>query len=290
VANNRDAILLETVKTHRARLLAAFLFGEMSERRVANDNLKRLIGSVVLAAVVCAGCVGFSLVSSLLAGQAAAKQQQAGEGPPTQPPYVSETFDRTQTAGWGQADLGGAWTLFSDPAAYAVGNGAGTINLTGGQTGGGYLAANLQDSTDLLVSFVAPDASARITVFGRRVSSTQDYRAVIQLTATGQVSVSLAKKELVGPFEPITETVTLLGNPTPGDPMTVRMQVRGTNPTVIRAKVWWGAGAEPPTWTVAANDSSAGLQRPGSIGLAVGATGEDVTFSVLDLVARPANS
>lgn len=76
MANDRDAILLETVKTHRARLVAAFLFGELAERRIANDNLKRVIGGMVLAAVVCAGCVGFSFVASILASQAAAQEDQ----------------------------------------------------------------------------------------------------------------------------------------------------------------------------------------------------------------------
>jgi hypothetical protein len=74
MANDRDAVLLETVKTHRARLLAAFLFGDLEERRVVNDNSKRLIGSIVLAAVICAGCVGFAFVSNLLAEQAAEKE------------------------------------------------------------------------------------------------------------------------------------------------------------------------------------------------------------------------
>jgi len=75
MANNRDTILLETVKTHRARLLAAFLYGELSERRVVNDNVKRLLGSIVLAAVVCTGCVGFALVTSgaVLIGRRSAK-------------------------------------------------------------------------------------------------------------------------------------------------------------------------------------------------------------------------
>jgi hypothetical protein len=69
--NNRDAILLETVNTHRARLLAAFLFGEMAERRIANDNVKRVIGSIVLAAVACAACVGVGFVGHLLGAQSA---------------------------------------------------------------------------------------------------------------------------------------------------------------------------------------------------------------------------
>lgn len=83
MANNRDAILLETVKTHRARLLAAFLFGDLDERRIANDNVKRMIGGMVLGAVACAGCVGFAFVSNLLAEQAAAKEQQTQQIAPT---------------------------------------------------------------------------------------------------------------------------------------------------------------------------------------------------------------
>lgn len=69
---NNDAILLESVKTHRARLRGAFLVGELAERRDVNDNVKRLIGSVVLGAVICAGCVGTSFVLNALADQKAA--------------------------------------------------------------------------------------------------------------------------------------------------------------------------------------------------------------------------
>lgn len=64
---SRDVILVETVKTHRTRLLAALVYGELAERRVPNDNLMRWLGGAVLAAVACAGCIGFALISSLLA-------------------------------------------------------------------------------------------------------------------------------------------------------------------------------------------------------------------------------
>ncbi|MGN7189670.1 MULTISPECIES: hypothetical protein [unclassified Curtobacterium] len=60
--DNDDTILLESVRTHRVRLRGAFLIGGLDERRSVNDNVRRLIGSVVLAAVVCAGCVGTAFV------------------------------------------------------------------------------------------------------------------------------------------------------------------------------------------------------------------------------------
>lgn len=107
---NRDLILLETVKTHRARLASAFVFGELTRRRLANDNVRRLIGGIIAAAVLCVGCVGFSFVSGLLGSQAAAKQAQAGMGPATGTAFVADTFDRTTERGWGTAELGGPWT------------------------------------------------------------------------------------------------------------------------------------------------------------------------------------
>jgi hypothetical protein len=69
VADETDAVLLEAVRTHRARLRGAFLLGELAERRAVNDNLRRVVGSVVLGAVVCAGCVGTALVLHTLADQ-----------------------------------------------------------------------------------------------------------------------------------------------------------------------------------------------------------------------------
>ena len=76
MAGNRDTILLETVRTHRARLLAAFLHGELDERRVVNDNVRRFIASMVLAAIAAAGCVGAGFVIDFLQQQAAQQQLQ----------------------------------------------------------------------------------------------------------------------------------------------------------------------------------------------------------------------
>ena len=43
--------------------------GVISERRVVDDGAKSVIASIVLAAVACAGCVGFSFVQNLLAAK-----------------------------------------------------------------------------------------------------------------------------------------------------------------------------------------------------------------------------
>jgi hypothetical protein len=63
---DRDQVLLESTATHRERVAAALLFGPLDERRKAPTNVRRFVVSVVLAAVACVGCVGFSFVVGLL--------------------------------------------------------------------------------------------------------------------------------------------------------------------------------------------------------------------------------
>ncbi|MCW3156889.1 OCRE domain-containing protein [Micropruina sonneratiae] len=69
-----EQILIETSRTHRQRLGSALAFGELPDRRRANNNAKRAVGSIVAAAVACAACVGTSFVVDLLGRQ---KQEQA---------------------------------------------------------------------------------------------------------------------------------------------------------------------------------------------------------------------
>jgi hypothetical protein len=64
MARDPDAILLESVKVHRGRLRAAFLHGDLRDRRTTNDNVRRFVGSTVIAALVCAGCAGYSFVQA----------------------------------------------------------------------------------------------------------------------------------------------------------------------------------------------------------------------------------
>jgi len=69
--DQRDTVLIEQARIERNRLGAALLYGRIDERRTINDHMKRLMGSIIVAAVACAVCVGISFVSQLLAAQAA---------------------------------------------------------------------------------------------------------------------------------------------------------------------------------------------------------------------------
>ena len=67
--SDRDALLLEAVAVHRDRLAGALVFGPPRARRSVGTNVKRFIGSVVVAAIVCAVCVAVSFVGSVIAQQ-----------------------------------------------------------------------------------------------------------------------------------------------------------------------------------------------------------------------------
>ena len=98
---NRDTVLLETVRTHRARLTAAFLFGELADRRVANDNVRRFIAGIVLAAVASAGCVGATFVIDFFKTQAATQQQQLQQQQQLETPTPDPTPTDGATPGTG---------------------------------------------------------------------------------------------------------------------------------------------------------------------------------------------
>jgi hypothetical protein len=74
--------------------------------------------------------------------------------------------------------------------------------------------------------------------------------------------------------------------------MHLRVQVFGTDPTTIRAKVWKAGQPEPAAWQLSATDATASLQVPGGIGVSFylggTATVAPVTVAIDDLVAKPA--
>lgn len=80
MAREYDAQLLESVAVRRNRMREALLWGRERRARATMDNLKRLALSVVLAAVACAGCVGWSFLQNVLA-----EQQQQRQAPLTVP-------------------------------------------------------------------------------------------------------------------------------------------------------------------------------------------------------------
>jgi hypothetical protein len=292
MSTNRDTILLETVRTHRSRLLSAFLYGELAERRLGQENLKRLLGSVVLAAVICTGCVGFALVTSLIASQAARQAQQRSSGGSTpgisDQPYLADYFDRSSKRGWGAAEVGGRWTTRGGSSGYAVRRGAGIMNVPPAASRTAVLNGTSRETADLTATVEVSELGSTLLILGRKVKA-DDYRAVLKLTTGRDLSVTLASRQ-AGENVPLSNTVSLIGRYQKDQEIKIRMQVFGVNPTVIRAKVWRGTETEPTAWAVTAQDGFDRLQRSGVVGVGASRPGnalDPLRLSVLDVVARP---
>lgn len=65
---DRDLVLVETVRTQRARMVAAFLYGELTLRRGTGDNLRRFAYGIVLAAFVGVGFIAYAALTAHFAG------------------------------------------------------------------------------------------------------------------------------------------------------------------------------------------------------------------------------
>ena len=81
---NDDQTLLETVQTHRQRLLSAFLHGSLGVRRAVRSPMRRLIVGVIIAAVASAACGGVGFVTKMLADQAASQVETVPTPEPTE--------------------------------------------------------------------------------------------------------------------------------------------------------------------------------------------------------------
>ncbi|GAB2691638.1 hypothetical protein GCM10027194_27540 [Thalassiella azotivora] len=218
-------------------------------------------------------------------------QQVQVTDPPAGQAYAQDGFERTFVNGWGLTDTGGAWALSGGSAShYQVADGRGhTIVPLAGQTRSVYLDTFQQASTETRLTVTLDKeqtgGGTYVSVIGRRVVGTGDYRLKLRYLPGGSVIASLVAVR--GGENTLASAVVPGLNATPGQPVSVRLQVSGTEPTLMNAKVWDAATAEPQDWTVTATDATAALQQPGSIGMQAyvsgSATNAPITVSYDDL-------
>lgn len=196
--------------------------------------------------------------------------------PPPGTPFAADAFDRTLAGGWGAADPGGTWTLTGGAANFSVAGGQGVMRVGGA---GWRLTSALPTlgSTDTdVTATVSLDAAATGSgtdlelggrTFGVTSGLTSGYWLRAKLLATGVVRASVVAIDG-------TSVTTLAQANVPGVTYTaapqqlqLRLQVVGTSPTTIRAKVWLAGTPEPAAWLLAPTNSIAALQGGGGIGL-----------------------
>jgi hypothetical protein len=183
----------------------------------------------------------------------------------------SDAFNRNVSAGLGAANAGGAWTVGGPPASYSVADGVGTLRLVPGLGLTADLPSNRRTSTDLAATVntdqVVSGGGFWTTMSGRWVSSGNEYRAKLHVTAADTLGLSLARA-VNGIESAITGEVTIPGvTYAVGLPLDVRVEVTGADPTTISARAWVATSSEPTAWTVTATDATDGLQVAGAVGI-----------------------
>jgi hypothetical protein len=93
MARDYDSQLLESVSVRRGRLRGALLYGSARGRRSADVGVRRLVVGLAVAAVVCAGCVGWSFVAGKLHHSGSSAGPTAPSVPPA--PYASSPPPRS---------------------------------------------------------------------------------------------------------------------------------------------------------------------------------------------------
>ncbi len=211
----------------------------------------------------------------------------SGTGQPAT--FARDAFERTVSGGLGSADQGGTWSGASTnlavnggAARFTAGAGATTTSMLNGAT-----SASTDVQVELALQQAASGGGAYVSVIGRAVTG-DDYRARVKISSTGVVQLQLMRG---------ATTLQALNIPgityATGEQLQVRLQVFGTSPTTIQAKVWRVGTTEPAAWQLSTTDATAALQAPGGLGLAVYVSGTatvvPLTVAFDDLVARTTN-
>ncbi|WP_123380364.1 PKD domain-containing protein, partial [Pseudokineococcus lusitanus] len=241
-----------------------------------------------------AGSYEVTLVVTDTAGHTAtAKRSVTVTAPVPVGPTVlgADAFGRTVAGGWGTADRGGAWTTSGTASSFSVQGGLGLVRSERVGVNRSVALPGLQSTaTDLRLTTsldTAPTGGGTyVSVIGRRVSATDDYRAKLRYQADGRVLVYLTR--VVGGTETTLTSAVVSGAVAAADrPLEVRFQVTGTGPTALAVKVWPQGSPEPATWTSRTTDTTAVLQARGGIGalLYVSSTGAPVTARFDDVAA-----
>jgi PKD repeat protein len=184
--------------------------------------------------------------------------------------FVSDAFARTVRGGWGSADVGGAWSVVGAASQFSVDPGVASLVLARAGVQLEAVVGPARTDADVVAGFAADRVPVGgplyVSVTGRRVSAGNAYLGKVLVNPGGAVTVRVAR--LVGGVETaLAAPVTVAGlSYVAGMGLSVRVQVSGAAPSLVRARVWRTGQAEPAGWQVSASDASAGLQSAGSVG------------------------
>lgn len=190
-----------------------------------------------------------------------------------------DDFERSVDTGWGSADVGGTWSAMSGSAAPAsVSGGEGVLTLTAGQTRNMALQGLSLADSSTVVNFAidqAPATGNNYVGVAARQSATQNYtvRAWMRSNSSIWLVAQRGSTVLASQALPLTWAA--------GDELQMRVQVSGSNPTTLQARVWPASTGEPAGWQLTTTDSTAALQGSGWVSLHANRAGSATSTAVI---------
>ena len=206
--------------------------------------------------------------------------------------FAADAFDRSVSSGWGEADMGGSYSLSATRNDYSVAGGSGQIRVSrAGTTRSALLGAVSARDVELRTSFSLnkrPSSGSAWMYAIARASAGTEYRAKVRVRHDGAVFVS-ASRVVSGREVRIGSEVRLPSTYQAGTKWILQGHLAGASPTVLAVSAWPAAQVSPADWQYSATDGTTSLQSSGSAGLRVyvssTATNAPFTFSVDDYFA-----
>ena len=206
--------------------------------------------------------------------------------PPTT--IVSDSFQRSLASGWGNADVGGWWTVVGSPWNWSTNAGAGSVKVGANGQESAYLSTFTVQDVNILEKVNLPACGANDCdsfVLGRYTPaySPSYYRVGVVQGASGDIMLRAQRSDG-------TSLTTDLDTGIPaadGAQVMLRVQFQGVNPTVIRARAWLAGTTEPSTWLLNTTDNTSAEQSGGMVGVQLQNedTGTAHTFQISSLQA-----
>ncbi|QIS38504.1 PKD domain-containing protein [Clavibacter capsici] len=185
--------------------------------------------------------------------------------PPAAGILAQDTFTRTAANGWGTAETGGAWRITGNASILKVQDGKAQVASPAGETRTASLDAVSTTASDAQVVFaldkVPTGGGAYVRINSRQVG-TATYQTQVWVRSTGQVMI-VQSENGTNLRSVVVPNLTY----TAGQQLRVRVQVTGTSPTTMNAKVWPVGQAEPTAWQSTTTGSLAALQTAGTFGI-----------------------
>jgi hypothetical protein len=196
----------------------------------------------------------------------------SGASPDPGTVIARDTFARTVSAGLGQADLGGAWTVgYRTPTAVSVNSaGAQLQNIVGSSSISAVLPSTSALEETSRVSFALPSGSSAgpglfVAAMARQQADGRGYRGKVTFSSNGIARIAIYRTDTHS-VETLLGGTGLSWSAKAGQVIDLEVSTTGSNPTVVTTRAWLDGASTPSAQFSFSDSSAARVASRGSIG------------------------